>query len=165
MTTFKMSKGPTFATHEDAVWHRLHYFSLVVPIPDAEAYYEQLVCERAGENRYRLLCIPFFLYGVALGDILEGDASAELEDLEFQVAERSGRSVYRVWFDSGSVAVIEDCLTNLTSLGALTEQSSKRLYAIDAENPKIAERVEAYLRKGESSGKWEYERGYLASGQ
>jgi len=54
--------------------------------------YEQLWCSTVASGGYRLCCVPFFTYGMALGDILE----ANRDGLVTGVIERSGHKNLRL---------------------------------------------------------------------
>lgn len=148
-----------YIMHEQPVWYKSPHFTLQYPIHGRPDTYEQLICEEVGEQQFRLLCIPFFIYDLALGDTIEGDPFVEHSQLKWRTVERSGRKVFRVWFKEAPQEVIKGCLKDLKQLGALTERSSRNLYGIDAANDDIAQEVADYLLKGEQEGKWEYETG------
>ena len=157
-------KQPEYVLHEKAVWYKSPHFSLIVPVADDESQFEQLVTEQLTENRFRLLCIPFFLYGVSLGDVIEGDAFADDSDLSFTVVERSGRSTYRIRFPQEPISEhlqhIRDSLLEVEKRGGLFERYYNGYWSIDAENEQIAREIEEFLASGEEAGKWQYEVGH-----
>jgi hypothetical protein len=131
------------------------------PDPTEPGDYEQLVTERISEKRFRLMCIPFGLRNVALGDVIEvahNDSSAT-DTRTWKVVESSGRWVFRVWLEGRTQAEIEKAIGDLQAMGALTERSSEHLYAIDAKDDKLATKVADFLWEGESKGLWVYETG------
>ncbi|HZH98447.1 MAG TPA: DUF4265 domain-containing protein [Fimbriimonadaceae bacterium] len=152
-----------FVMHDDAVWHKLPHFVLHYPVPEIEDAYEQLVTENLGHNRFRLLCIPFFIYDLSLGDVIEGDPSVHRGKRQWRIVERSGRRVYRVAFSSKDRRLIKSCITAIKQMGGLVEKAaSGTLYAIDAADDEIAEKIVRYLIEGESNGQWEWEAGQSA---
>ena len=151
--------APTFYTHENPVWHKMPHSVVIVPLPGKDEQYEQFAAEEKGSNLYRLLCIPFFLYDLALGDVIEVDLALPFARRIIKVHSKSGRFVFRVWFENTPAAVKKKCLNDLNEMGALTERSSKLLYAVDAENFQLAQKVSDYLMEGESAGYWIYETG------
>jgi Domain of unknown function (DUF4265) len=84
------------ATHANPVRRPVPSFMLRAPLDDIEGggNYEQLWTKRVGEDRFEVCCIPFFAYGLALGDVVRADAGSGY--LIQSVAERSGNGVVRV---------------------------------------------------------------------
>ncbi len=156
------TREPEYAQHLNAVWRDGPFFALIVPTPDDALFYEQLVTEQVAPNRFRLLCIPFFLYGVSLGDVIEGDPFAELG--VFTVVERSGRSTYRVHFPQEALVRHLDkahhCLHDIEGMGGLIESYHNGYWSVDAADEIIARQVEEYLTQGEEQGYWNYEAGH-----
>jgi hypothetical protein len=56
--------------------------------------YEQLWAKRVGEDRFEVCCIPFFVYDLALGDVVRADARTGY--VIQSVEQRSGNRVVRV---------------------------------------------------------------------
>lgn len=56
--------------------------------------FEQLWTKRVGEDLFEICCIPFFVYDLALGDVVQ--ASADSGYVVRSVARRSGNGVVRV---------------------------------------------------------------------
>ena len=149
----------SFYDHPNAVWYQCPHYTLILPLPGKPGEYEQFITEDLGDNSYRLLCIPFFMYDLALGDIVWTDQLIPRTQDQYRIKERSGRFVFRVWFENPKANVIKKCLSDLQELGALVEKSSRRLYGIDAANAQIAQAVADYLMAGEQAGRWVYETG------
>lgn len=118
---------------------------------------EQLWARSIDEYRFELCCIPFFLYDVALGDIVETNGAYEMT----RVIQPSGRFVFRLWFGSSSYAqqVIVD---ELVAMGALVERSSANMLAVDAASPADAHRIADALLAHEAAGRLVYETGRSA---
>mgnify|MGYP002414143175 CR=1 FL=1 len=159
----KMKQGE-YVLHEKAAWYKSPHFSLIVPVADDEFQFEQLVTEQLTESRFRLLCIPFFLYGVSLGDTVEGDLSVERPLRVFTVVERSGRSTYRIRFPQEPISKhlqhIRDSLLDVEKRGGLFERYYNGYWSIDAEDERVAREIEEFLASGEQAGKWQYEVGH-----
>lgn len=115
---------------------------------------EQLWARQAGDQQFEICCIPFFLYDVALGDVVETDASYNL----LRVIEPSGRYVFRVWFGDSSHSA-EEIAEQLEELGALLEWSSANLLAIDAADASQAQTVADFLAEQERGGRLMFETG------
>ena len=157
-------KEPEYALHDKATWYKSPHFSLIVPVADDAFFFEQLVTEQVAPTRFRLLCIPFFLYGVSLGDVIEGSLAGAKSDRVFTVVERAGRSTYRVNFPKEALdkhfEKAHHCLHDVERLGGLLERYSNGYWAIDAADEGIARKVEEYLVAGEENGYWSYEVGH-----
>lgn len=61
---------------------------------EGEETYEQLWTKRVGDDRFEVSCILFFVYDLALGDIVRADAGAGY--LIQPIEHRSGNGVVRV---------------------------------------------------------------------
>jgi hypothetical protein len=144
------------ATHSEPVWRDRADFIIAVTVgpSDTGVTTEQLWARKITGNQFELCCIPFFVYDLALGDIVEikGDLLVD------RVAESSGRFVFRVFFphpDSPRDAT----LSALTRLGALTEWSSTSLLAVDASSETRAKTIAGFLQQAEEQGHLMYETG------
>jgi hypothetical protein len=122
--------------------------------PSPEATSEQLWARPVGPYAFELCCIPFFVYDLALGDLVETDEDYTIRN----VTAPSGRYVFRVWF--GATSHPRDAVAqHLRDLGALLEWSSVNLLAIDARDQSHAEKIVAYLSSAESRNELVYETG------
>ncbi|WP_052521461.1 DUF4265 domain-containing protein [Agreia bicolorata] len=123
-------------------------------LPDGSA--EQLWGKKVGESTVEVCCIPFFIYNVALRDIVQLN---EERRLAF-VLESSGRFVGRVWFGDSRHAV-EGTVKRLEQLGANLEWSSANLLAVDS-SAALQDAVVEFLSAGHNAGAFLYENGYQA---
>lgn len=114
---------------------------------------EQLWAKRLGARRFQLCCIPFFAYDLALDDVVETDDA----HLITNVIHRSGRYVFRVWFEDN--AHQERTIAQLQVLGSLIERSSAHLVAVDAAGERMAQEVAGFLEAQEAAGVLTFERG------
>lgn len=129
-------------------------------IPDAVAAgpeREQLWGRRLDERKLEVCCIPFFIYGVALGDIVEIDENSVLAN----VVEKAGRYVFRVWLGETVNPWREEVLEELSRLGCLTEFYSQNVIAVDAQDEPQAQTLANLLAGFSSRGILEYETGRL----
>lgn len=53
--------------------------------------FEQIWAKKVGDDCFEVCCIPFFAYGIALGDLVEADANFTI----IQVKEKCGRRLLR----------------------------------------------------------------------
>lgn len=146
------------AQHTEPVWRDRSNFVIAAEIEgDMEVATEQLFARQIGPHQFELCCIPFFLYDMALGDVVETD-----EDyLVRRVVEPSGRYVFRVWFGE-TVHPRDEIAEKLSELGALLEWSSVNLLAVDARDHADAQQIANYLAAAEADGVLMFETGRSA---
>lgn len=150
-----MTVGSRDAVHTDPVWRDRADFVIGAELAGEERA-EQLWAKRLGEKRFEVCCIPFFLYDVALGDVVSTDSEFNVTG----VAIPSGRYVFRVWF-GGSLDLRDEVTSRLAEIGAQMEWSSPRLLAVDAADDSHAQQVAAYLAQQERDGRLTFEAGRL----
>lgn len=122
---------------------------------------EQLWAPQVDNFQFAICCIPFFLYDLALDDIVTTGMSGEEQYVIDSVVQRSGRFVFRVWLSESTDA--EELSSLLTQAGCLIEMPSEvsRLLAIDAATEEMAQRVADILQEREDSGQIHYETGQI----
>lgn len=126
---------------------------------------EQLWARQVDDFQFEICCIPFFLYNLALGDIVATGTLGEDQYLIDSVMKESGRFVFRVWLGESTDP---DELSNLLAqAGCLLERQTdtSRLLAIDAATEEIAQRVADILQNRENSGQIHYETGRINKSQ
>lgn len=148
-----MTLEPVDAVHTDPVWRERANFIIAAALPGTDRA-EQLWARRIDDRLYEVCCIPFFLYDVALGDVVEASASHALA----RVVEPSGRFVFRVWL-GGTAHPRQDVADELTELGALFDWSSTDLLAIDAADAWHSRVIAEVLAGHERMGHFLYETG------
>lgn len=143
------------AVHQDPVWRDHSNFIIAAPISDGgDIKTEQLWARKDDEGRFEICCIPFFVYDLALGDVVETGA----DYLVRRVVRPSGRYVFRVWFGE-SFHPREEIADELKALGSLVEWSSRNLLAVDAADEEHAQLVADFLMEREKAGHLVYETG------
>lgn len=156
-----MTVTEKFSTHAEPVWRDRTDFIIHAPLPEVGRF-EQLWTRRVGENQFEICCIPFFLYDVALGDIVETTPQGTREYLVSRVLKRSGRYVFRVYFKRSQYRYREETFEALRDLGALLEWSSRSWLAIDARDHVHAQEIADYLHGQEQAKRSIYETGKTA---
>ena len=150
-----MSRGRDEVVHREPVWRDRSDFVIAAHIAGAdEPATEQLWARQVGAYRFEICCIPFFTYGVALGDVVETADDYTVR----RVAERSGRKTFRAWFGESSCPP-QALVDELRAVGALLEWSSPNLLAVDAADDEVARRVRAVLQERQGRGQVTYEAG------
>jgi hypothetical protein len=147
-----------FATHAEPVWKDRANFIINAELPEPGRL-EQLWTHQLSEDTFEICCIPFFLYDVALGDVVDTRPRDGRKYVLSGVVKPSGRYVFRVHFKvrENGVAVAQE----LERLGALLEWSSPSLLAVDAADLQHAQRLADYLQHAEDENLLIFETGKL----
>lgn len=126
---------------------------------DAELIVESMWCIPQGQNQFQVANVPFELYRIAFGDIIE----AELEEgiyVYTHTVSFSGHSVLRVLhpaeFDG------EAFTEAVNALGVWVESATERLTAIDVPADISLQPILTYLREQEAAGILHYEEACLS---
>jgi hypothetical protein len=108
----------------------------------SEKDYEQLWLSKISDDRYRIECIPFFLYGFNYHDIVSLE---ELNgDLLFKdLVEASNWFSFRVKVEDSTPFI--RILKDTAELGAIFEKSSVSMYAFSVEGSDNANHLFAYF--------------------
>jgi hypothetical protein len=148
-----------FSTHSEPVWRERANFIINAELPEPGRL-EQLWTRQLSDDTFEVCCIPFFVYDVALGDVVQTSPRGGRKYVLSRVVKPSGRYVFRVHFkrrDVGGTVADE-----LTELGALLEWSSPSLLAVDATDLAHAQAVADYLQRAEDEQRLMYETGKLS---
>ncbi|MCF6376451.1 DUF4265 domain-containing protein [Nocardioides KLBMP 9356] len=141
--------------HRHPAWRDRSNFIIAANIdPGSTGVTTEQLWARQDGDRYEICCIPFFVYDLALGDVVEVDG----DHVMTQVVEKSGRYVFRVHFgqtDQPRDEVVE----RLQAMGAIPEWSSRSLVAVDARDESHAQEVADFLQEQEDGGHLIYETG------
>lgn len=147
--------------HVHPAWRDKADFMLNMKIDseDGALRYEQLWVKRHGEDVFEICCIPFFLYDLALGDLVrvtEQDGRRVFEG----AIEPSGHHTFRAWFGNSSHPTAKDeVLHQLEQFGCKFEWFSEHLLAINAADDQVAMTVADYLLEQEEHEYLQYETG------
>lgn len=145
------------AQHRDPVWRDRSDFIIASAIDPVGLTIttEQLWARRVEDDVFELCCVPFFTYGLALGDTVRTSKDFMVEAL----ITPSGRFVFRADFSQTSHLVGEKVAERLVQMGALLEWWSPTMISIDAFNESHAGDVDRALRDEEALGNLVYESG------
>lgn len=139
----------SIATHENPVGNTEANFLIFADLSQwGIDGWEQLWAKRTGEDTFTLCCIPYFTYGIALGDTVRAATAKGRDYVISDVCTKGGRRVVRLWLknatEDGKDRV--DALVREHSL--FHEMSSVNLMAIDIpSNGVSAQAVCATLEK------------------
>jgi hypothetical protein len=150
---------PKHATHADPVWHDRTNFIIQVDLEPhgmPSGSYEQLWTRTRDQGRYEVCCIPFFTYGIALGDVVVWNDA----DRRARIVEPSGRQVIRVAFNdpAEAVAAHEEFHADLLSTHALVEFRGAGYAAVDIDSDERLRAVLDVVDPLQTSGRaiWEW---------
>ncbi|HET8940921.1 MAG TPA: DUF4265 domain-containing protein [Rudaea sp.] len=149
-----MDKIVREAVHQAPAWRKQSNFIIAAKVSGNEGKTEQLWARKINEHLFEICCIPFFIYNLALGDVVETDADYIVQ----RVVKQSGRYVFRAWFGESnypSDSIAED----LAQIGATIEWSSPNLLAVDATDEKHAQQIADFLAERQRAGHLMYETG------
>lgn len=155
-----MTDANEFVVHQDPVWRERSNFIINAELAekDRPRRFEQLFAKQVGEDRFEICCIPFFVYDIALGDVVVTSPRGGRKYVVDKVVEPSGRYVFRVWFGE-SFHPRDEIAAELRALGSMIEWSSRNLLAVDAVDREHAQLVAGFLAEREQAGHLVYETG------
>ena len=123
----------SFATHAAPVWRDRANYLIVADLAsyDMPGRWEQLWARQIADEEFEICCIPYFTYGLALGDIVRTRQSGSTTHVVADLLQRSGRQVLRLWLKDADTAGVEQVYAYLVKQAPLHEWSSQNLLAID----------------------------------
>ena len=134
------------------------------PVESEAVESEGIWVEQVHDDRFRVLNIPFFAFGVALDDIVVAEWSEELGEPEFvRVETHSGHSAYRILVrPDADPAQAEQGWRDLEALGCGREiGTSERYWAIHAPRTLDRSALDAILEAGIAAETWWVEDGHV----
>jgi len=149
-----------FAVHPEPIWRERSNFIVHAELPeqDLPKRFEQLWARQVTDDTFEVCCIPFFIFDVALGDVVATAPKAGRKYVVDRVVKPSGRYVFRVWFGE-SFQPRDEIASELKGLGSLIEWSSRNLLAVDAVDLEHGQLVADFLMEREKAGHLVYETG------
>jgi hypothetical protein len=154
-----MAEADKYANHDEPVWRARANFLLQVDLSQhgmASGSYEQLWARTDDRATFEVCCLPFFTYGIALGDMIAWDNS----DRRVVVVRRSGRRLLRCAFADldDAFAYHETFHASIAATGALVEFRGGGLVAVDIDSDERLNAVLEVVRPLHESGRvmWEW---------
>jgi len=122
-----------FATHVAPVWRDKANYLIAAELADYDmpGRWEQLWARQTADGEFELCCLPYFTYGLALGDIVRTRSTDAVKHVIAQVQKRSGRRLLRLWLKNAELSGKERVYAYLAKHSPLHEWSSEHLLAID----------------------------------
>jgi hypothetical protein len=147
--------------HRLPVWRDRSNFVIHAEAPEAcrSARFEQLYVRQLAEDRFELCCIPLYVYGLALADKVVTWLDEDRKYIVKQVAEHSGRYVFRARFGQAEDPPYHEIADELTAREALLEWGSRDLLGIDAADDERAHAIVDFLSESQRLGHLIFERG------
>lgn len=128
--------------------------------PGLEA--ENMWAEPLKSGKYRVVNIPFYVYGVSAEDVV--DATSIDGVLSFtRVAERGGHSTYRLLLEDGIGITDSRFISHwipLESMGCSFEGANSRWLAVDVPPQTDIYEVYSQLENGQNHGVWSFDEGH-----
>lgn len=149
------------AAHSAPVWRSKADFLIHADLSEAgmAGRWEQLWASRVGGNRFEVCCLPFFTYGMALGDTVETQLRPEDQHIVSKVVQKSGRQLLRA-----ALSKQEDLDTlheaihrKLVEMGCLHEWHASGYLSVDISSQSQADELVAFLKPYAEAGRFFYE--------
>lgn len=149
------------AIHENPAWRKEANFIIHAEIEQGR--FEQIWARRLSEDRFRICCIPFFVYDLALGDEVETSPRGGMRYNLQRVVKPSTHYTFRVWFGQATDPMIrQEVASEARQLGCLFEWFSSNLMALDAPDHALAQRLASFLQGEQDRGQLTYETGLMS---
>jgi len=154
-----MTDDPQIVTHSDPAWRDRTNFIVRLDLGPygLPGRYEQCWTRTEDKRLFEMCCIPFFTYGISLGDVLE----VNQETGAHSINSKSGRRTIRVGFQNDEDAhrehdQLHDALVG--TLGCQTEFHGPHYAAIDLADDQQAFAVIDVLTRLHEAGSviWEW---------
>lgn len=148
-------------THDFAVWRNKADFVLAVKLTNENVpkpwKWEQIWAREVESNVFEVCCIPFFAYGLALGDLVDTHSIEKKEYVIKSILKSSNIQTVRIWFSEFTDQDI--VLDKIKELNCLVEPRGEqtRLLSVAALNGSSATLLRSYLDKMEKQGFLNYE--------
>jgi hypothetical protein len=149
--------------HETPAWYDKADFIIGADVDGGSSALtrEQLWAKKVDESTFMICCIPFFLYDLALGDVVTTKTSQSFTYMVDRLVQSAGRYTFRAWFLDKNYR--EAVAEHLVGMGCLIEWRfcGGNLLAIDSESYATAKPVADYLFGKQKDGILNYETGLM----
>lgn len=150
-----------YALHRDPVWRERANFVVNAPIEEPAAVHTEQLWARydPAAQLYEICCIPFFIYDLALGDMVAVSAAEDGSYVFDRVVISSGRVTFRIYFGRAESRFQADVMMDLAKAPIRIERFSESVVALDIEEKDSPQRLADYLAQAQDEGKLIYETG------
>lgn len=130
-----------------------------------EAAWEQLLARQLSSELFKICCIPFFVYGLSLGDVVRAPLDEKRRYVITEIVEKSGHRTLRVSLRRNALDKHERArlrgvlLESVNAAQGGIEFFSGTLLGIDAPTDQSYEAICNELKQRERAGELEYEEG------
>lgn len=146
-------------THADPVWRQRVDDTLSLDVPDLDDLSEQLAVRQVSDAEYEICCLPFTIYDLCLGDVVEVSQDGGRRRIVRTVHD-AGRHLFRVSVaDNLTGVTLEEVAASLRARGHLVEVWGQDLIAVDAEDDAAAQALGDHLGEREDAGDLVFETG------
>lgn len=145
--------------HVDPIWRGRSDFIIAAEIDPSGSGItsEQLWARQISAHTFEICCIPFFVYNLALGDIVETNHHYVVT----RVVGESGRLVFRAILTADAESARRRLVDRFQDIDVRLEWYSNTMAAIDVPNEDKGRRAAEVLWAGEQGGDWAYEAGKI----
>lgn len=121
------------ATHDAPAWRQMANFLIFADLSSSGMvdHWEQLWAQQLSADEFIVCCIPYFTYGLALGDTVRTSPQRGRHYVVETALKRSGRRVLRLWLKNAADGTRDSVVRSLERRALLHEWSSENLLAID----------------------------------
>lgn len=147
------------ATHDAPAWRDKANFLIFADLSTTGMVgrWEQLWAQQASDDEFVICCIPYFAYGLALGDKVRTAASASKKYVETGVVARSGHRAFRLWLKDATPDARARVLKYVERYTPVHEWSSDNLLVVDVPEREPSPAVVALLDDlTRTSIRWEW---------
>lgn len=150
-------------SHDFPVWREKANFIIAFPLEDEDVppgiRWEQIWARQIEEDLFEVCCVPFFVYDLALGDLVQTSPKNERKYAIDKIVKSNEHLTYRVWFlDLNQWDFVVERIGELKCAVEKRWDKSK-LIGIDAPTSEMAVRLETYLSELEANQIINYETG------
>jgi hypothetical protein len=128
-------EASSIAIHEDPLWRAKGNFVINADLAahGMPGRWEQLWARKVSEDRFELCCIPFFTYGMRLGDIVRTAPASGKQFMVQEVVQAGGRINVRLAVSVGDErdSLTPKLLSDITKVGCGAEVFKPGYIAID----------------------------------
>jgi hypothetical protein len=152
-----------YALHREPVWRERANFIVNAPIEESPAVHTEQLWTRhdPATQLYEICCIPFFIYDLALGDMVAVRVAQNGSYVFERVIARSGHLTFRIYFGRAESRFQADVMMDLVKAPIRIERFSENVVALDIEEKDSPQRLADYLAQAQVGGKLVYETGRI----